>query len=199
MNPTPTLDPFAAKLVDALVDGELDDAQRADLLRRCEQSTDGWRTIALSFLEAQSWRQALASPSGVLASQPNPANASVRARPPSRTPVWLAALAVSTLLAFFLGRVGNGPRLELTEKHMGAAGPIVPSANVATANGTANADAHAAMAHAVTPAVRQQLERLGYRIQERPRVVSVKRSDGQTVQVLVNEVELRYVGRPFSL
>src|SRR5262249_14897641 len=122
-----------------------------------------------------------------------------RARSQMGTPVWLAALAVSTLLAFFLGRVGNGLRPELPEKHMTTAGPTVPSTNVATANVTVNADPHAAMAQAVTPAVRQQLERLGYRIQERPRVVSVKRSDGQTVQVLVNEVELRYVGRPFSL
>jgi hypothetical protein len=51
----------------------------------------------------------------------------------------------------------------------------------------------------LSPAVRHELERLGYRIWERPRVVSVQRPDGQTVHVLVNEVELRYVGRPFSL
>jgi hypothetical protein len=51
----------------------------------------------------------------------------------------------------------------------------------------------------LTPDARQVLERHGYRVQERPRVVSLRRPDGQTVQMLVNEVEVRYVGSPYSL
>ena len=44
-----------------------------------------------------------------------------------------------------------------------------------------------------------RLHHHGYRVQERPRVVSLRRPDGQTVQRLVNEVEVRYVGSPYSL
>ena len=47
----------------------------------------------------------------------------------------------------------------------------------------------------LTPAARKELERRGFAILERPRILSVKREDGRTVQVLVNEIELRFVGR----
>jgi hypothetical protein len=189
------LESFDARLVDALVDGELNDRERADLLRRCEQSSEGWRWLAHAFLEAQAWRQALACPNGKPAAAPKnlpmPAH---RVHSRAHTIAWLSAWAVSALLAFSLGLSGRGLRHE--SQQLAAADPESPPATVAH---PAPAEQPSAVGQALTPAVRQQLERLGYRIQERPRVVSVKRSDGLTVQVLVNEVELRYVGRPFSL
>lgn len=49
--------PADQRLLDRLVDGELNETERADLLRRIERAPDGWRCCALAFLEAQAWRQ----------------------------------------------------------------------------------------------------------------------------------------------
>jgi anti-sigma factor RsiW len=190
------LETFDARLLDALVDGELNERERTELLRRCDRSPASWRQLAQAFLEAQAWRQALTfaerKPGGTPRSLPMPAQ---RARSRARTFAWISAWAVSALLAFSLGLTERGGRWESRQNELVAAG----SAPAIAAAHPAAADQQTAMGQTLTPAVRQQLERLGYRIQERPRVVSVKRSDGLTVQVLVNEVELRYVGRPFSL
>jgi hypothetical protein len=47
--------------LDMLVDGELGDEERRELLSRFETEPDGWRRCALAFLEAQAWRQAMRS------------------------------------------------------------------------------------------------------------------------------------------
>ena len=44
-------------LLDLLVDGELTDAARGELLLWCEQDPQGWRRCALAFLEGQSWSE----------------------------------------------------------------------------------------------------------------------------------------------
>lgn len=44
------------RLLDRLVDGELTDAERRELLLRLDQAPQGWRRCALAFLEAQAWR-----------------------------------------------------------------------------------------------------------------------------------------------
>src|SRR5260221_10415543 len=41
--------------IDALVDNELDEVPRRELLLRLEQQPDQWRRVALAFLEAQSF------------------------------------------------------------------------------------------------------------------------------------------------
>lgn len=46
-------------LLDLLVDGELDEVQRRELLGWCEREADGWRRCAFAFLEAQSWSKVL--------------------------------------------------------------------------------------------------------------------------------------------
>lgn len=67
-------------LLDLLVDGELSESQRRELLLWCERDPEGWRRCALAFLEAQSWSQELAGldPDSLLAiGRPNcasPAN-----------------------------------------------------------------------------------------------------------------------------
>ncbi|MCA9199851.1 MAG: hypothetical protein KDA87_20065 [Planctomycetales bacterium] len=43
------------ELMDRLVDGELSDAERNSLLRQCEETPDWWRSLALSYVEAQAW------------------------------------------------------------------------------------------------------------------------------------------------
>lgn len=47
------------RLIDRLVDGEMPEAERRELLLRFENQPDGWRRCALAFLEVQAWRQAL--------------------------------------------------------------------------------------------------------------------------------------------
>lgn len=46
-------------LLDRLVDGELDSAQRRQVLQLLEQEPDGWKRCARAFLEAQAFRDAL--------------------------------------------------------------------------------------------------------------------------------------------
>ncbi|HUY91048.1 MAG TPA: hypothetical protein VMV10_20085 [Pirellulales bacterium] len=48
-------------LLDLLVDGELSESDRRELLLWCERDPEGWRRCALAFLEAQSWSKELAS------------------------------------------------------------------------------------------------------------------------------------------
>lgn len=43
--------------IDLLIDGELDDVRRRELLLRLENVPGGWRRCALAFLESQAWRQ----------------------------------------------------------------------------------------------------------------------------------------------
>ncbi len=52
------------RLLDRLVDGELPERERRELLLRLEKVPDGWRRCALAFLEAQTWRQAQATAAG---------------------------------------------------------------------------------------------------------------------------------------
>ncbi|MGA2059008.1 MAG: hypothetical protein ABSG67_00900 [Thermoguttaceae bacterium] len=44
---------------DRLVDGELSESQRTELLNSLDQEPDGWRRCALAFLEAQCWKKEL--------------------------------------------------------------------------------------------------------------------------------------------
>ncbi len=45
--------------VDRLIDGELNESDRRELLLQFEREPEGWRRCALAFLEAQCWKQEL--------------------------------------------------------------------------------------------------------------------------------------------
>jgi hypothetical protein len=136
-----------ARLLDLLVDGELDEARRAALLLRCEQQPDLWRRCALAFLEAQAWRGELAGlrravdapprptdppahPTGL----PRPAMRITSVEPAGRRGIWSStwsqayALAATLLIACLLGmqareRWSSGGRGNLSpvtgERHPG--------------------------------------------------------------------------------
>jgi hypothetical protein len=180
-----------ARLIDMLVDGELSDPRRADLLHRLEKSSGGWRQLSLAFLEAQCWRQALKSDASIALKQPATCARQTR----RRSIAWTGAWAASALVAFSLGLAVTARSQPETLVNKTAPAPAI----VRDANATAPPIQSATMARTLSPAARQQLERLGFRVHERPRVVSVQQPDGQTVQVLVNEVELHFVGRQYSL
>lgn len=95
--------------IDLLVDGELDDGRRRELLLALEASPDGWRRCALAFLEAQTWGQALRARPLELA----PPAVVVPAATPARVvrrPAWgaLLTLAASVALAFAAGHWWRG-------------------------------------------------------------------------------------------
>lgn len=50
---------WSQEWADRLVDGELPEDARREFLSRLDSMTDGWRRLALTFLEAQAWRQSL--------------------------------------------------------------------------------------------------------------------------------------------
>ena len=63
-----TPSPADDRLLDRLVDGELSDIERRELLLHFENEPAGWRRCALAFLEDQNWREAF-----VLLAAPAPA------------------------------------------------------------------------------------------------------------------------------
>lgn len=99
-----TLTPEDERLLDLLVDGELSETQRRELLLRIERAPDGWRRCALAFLEAQAWRGEAKS----LVTEPvavSPAAAVMPARSTSawRSPVlwWPLTTAATLLVGWF--------------------------------------------------------------------------------------------------
>jgi hypothetical protein len=93
---------------DLLVDGELGDQSRGELLARLDRVPGGWRRCALAFLEAQSWTQdlrAIRQESPATAQAPRPAPQ--RGAKQSRLGVVLA-MAASFLIALGLGAYFRG-------------------------------------------------------------------------------------------
>lgn len=121
LDPTKLLeDDERDRLIDRLVDNELDAGDRRALLEALDGSPDGWRACALAFVEAQSFSgelssfaadslaapQVAASPSESPRSESRPRSATIPGQAVgARRPVgrFLFALAASALLAFGLG------------------------------------------------------------------------------------------------
>lgn len=104
MKPTddnlPSLDD---RQLDLLVDGELPEDQRRNLLATLDDVPGGWRRCALAFLEAQCWKEELASiPHGLA---PGRQTRSADRRRPSSAGRWrtVLAMAASFLVALGLG------------------------------------------------------------------------------------------------
>lgn len=123
---------------DRLVDGELNESERRELLAGLDQEPEGWRRCALAFLEAQCWKQVLGGLQDASAAESLPA-ASAESIPVSREqPSFqpqrssrigrfntILAMAASFLVALWLGSlvqrswrgvsvpVGRGPLGEM--------------------------------------------------------------------------------------
>jgi len=124
---------FDDRDLDRLVDGELDEDRRRQLLMELETQPDGWRRCALKFLESQAWGAVIAAeaasqgrkasggpaaPSQPAAHSHQAAGATAPPRPRRRGPrdlrPWLNALAMAAcfLIALNIGlqwRDGQGP------------------------------------------------------------------------------------------
>ncbi len=134
--------------LDLLVDGELGEAERDELLRRLEGQPGGWRRCALAFLEAQCWCwefTAFAGKAVVPAETPpsEPRAVAAPARPARKllrraaTPL---AMAASFFLAFWLGRVvhdvgGTGSAPAPTGERLAHSVPASPPDDPSPSNG----------------------------------------------------------------
>lgn len=84
--------PADRRLLELLVDGELDEARRRELLSRLDGLPHGWKQCALAFLEAQALRAALRAP------RPEAPPRPVRPRTGPSAAVRAARLASAALL-----------------------------------------------------------------------------------------------------
>jgi hypothetical protein len=175
--------------IDRLVDGELDDAARASLVRALDRSPDGWKRCAAAFLEAQAWTQAARSIAPVAASPVRPGH--LGARPILRQLLTIAAVVAVAFCAGFVSR-SAGPIERLAQRD----GQVVHEARPAPAARPRQvAVADVSGASAVPEYVRSQMERQGYRVEGGRKVIELALEDGRRVTVPVDTVSYRYVGQ----
>ena len=109
--------------LDRLVDDELNEMERHELLANLETHPDGWRSCALAFLESQCWRKELGSLLANIVGEPSAEpglqeRSILPKRQWTRRVVNAVAMAASFLIAVWLGWVIQDTRNN--------AGPIVP-------------------------------------------------------------------------
>lgn len=109
---TKQFDAADPRVIDRLVDGELDDDGRRQVLASLDYTQDGWRRLALAFVEAQTWREDMGDLLQPADTSPLPA---WRVGQTTRSPrpwMFVLAMAASFLFAFFLAWMfrGDEPR-----------------------------------------------------------------------------------------
>lgn len=87
---------------DLLVDGELGETRRRELIRGLDDEPGGWRCCALAFLEAQTWKQDFGAMLREPAEKPSARRLTLRPRRGGYGGTVLA-MAASFLVALFLG------------------------------------------------------------------------------------------------
>lgn len=110
-------EPISASQLDRLVDGELSSGDRRAVLLALDRESDGWRRLALAFLESQVMRQTLRSTRApapqslplvarntIASGNPQTAQAGASANRPAHWRSW-GPLALCGLLMFGLGRL----------------------------------------------------------------------------------------------
>lgn len=211
-----------SRILEALVDGELPEVERGEVLRRLDGMEGGWKQLALAFLVDQALREALGRESAreivrpvVIARQiplipsPSPQRGKGRKSRVVRWAVGMAMCAAAFLLAFMLGTWNGRSAAENRTSREVAQHETSPSPKEAiqeparsphvTGPTAENVPTAGAPMPTLTAGARKELERQGFAVLERSRVVSLPRQDGQMVRVIVNEIELRYVGRHATL
>lgn len=198
-------------LLDRLVDGALPGDERRALFGRLELEPDGWRRCAMAFLEAQAWSEAASGgPVGwVSAARPTKSRAAARiagglrfadptyeesSRHPARVPR-LLSIAAGLVVAFGLGWAIRGGQSEPGIVRVERA----PIEVVARPSTTKTRDAPRPRPPTANPTpslsgpIVKQLERQGYQLERRQRLVSMETQDGRRLAVPVDEVRVRFV------
>jgi hypothetical protein len=198
---------------DRLADGELDEAQRRELLAKLDNEPNGWRRCALAFLEAQCWKESFrlsARPESPAAT----ASPSVR-RAPSR---WrgrvevLLAMAGCFLIVFLaVSHLQKGAQRPGTIGETALAPPKSKETNnpwrVVTVAGPKgelkvpaierdNIDQQwiRSLPSAVPDEVLQAFNRTGHQVEQHREFVPVSLQDGRRAVVPVDQVDIHYVG-----
>ena len=179
-------------VLDRLVDGELDGPARTAALRALDAEPGGWRRCALTFLEAQAWRDAAAAADVKAAVAVVRPPTTARRTPFVRHAVGLAAAVAIAFSAGFVARSG-GPTRDVAS--MTQSGVTDAPEITGGLTGNAVATGPAAAPPAVPEYLRRQMEREGYEVTGDRKLVPVALEDGRKVTVPVETVSYRYVGR----
>lgn len=183
-------------MIDRLVDGELDEADRAALLRALDREPDGWKRCATAFLEAQAWRAAVvAAADGAGASAPGRPVAPAGGSTPRRQ---VLALAAAIAVAFCVGFVSRGPGSAESRHDDGgrSVAQRTPGDGDAAIVAQGRPDDEGSRAASPVPDdLRLRMERQGYRVEGDRTMLPVALEDGRKVAVPVDKVSLRYVGQ----
>jgi hypothetical protein len=244
----PSGEPIDQLLLDYFVEGELAGGQEREVLLRLDAEPDGWRRLALTFVEAQRWTRefrtmAAESEGGTCepAAWMGPAPQRSRRKPASmrRLPgAWLAVAASGLVAAFLvglaIGGLGHGRPATVVDIADAGKGEIEefsqathsPGAGVAekgTPELPPSARAPILLAFhdpgsdtlryvtvpvleasevlpglvenpppAIPLALKRFLEQSGFEVEERAHVEPVQLADGQRVDVVFNEANVRY-------
>lgn len=210
--------------LDLLVDEELTDAPRRELLLKLERTPDGWRHCALAFLEAQAWREGARQwQSAPIATSASPA-ASRPARHWLRSGATFAAMAASFLMAFALGLALRGPHGPFATRNQVAKSPsaaIQPALVANTPTGAAqssdpaaesavaadeqlaSSENHpetiwlptaAASEDLTSSELIRELEQYGHAVERRQVLWPVELDDGRRALVPIERLDVRYTG-----
>jgi hypothetical protein len=125
--------------IDRLIDGEMSDTERRELLLQLETEPDGWRSCALAFLEDQAWRKALVGvvPANEKSSRFEPAQQAPRPARNRNSWLWRVPIAASLIASTFAAGFGAGglakskPLLEVAKPEIpgrSAKNPVTPPA-----------------------------------------------------------------------
>lgn len=203
--------------LDRLVDSELSLHEQRELLGQLDDVPNGWRRLALAFVEAQAWRSELpalaTSPSKPASRRDFQASRGVHpggpmalTAPRSR----LIAIAAGLALAFGLGLIIRGP----APARVPAGGVVSPQSSpsrplerelVRFADGQTidlpiveaaqvSPDWVRSRPNLVPPSVRHELELSGLRIEQRRVFLPLILQDGQPAVVPIDEAEVQFVG-----
>jgi hypothetical protein len=185
--------PIDDTMLDRLVDGDLDEPTRRDVLLALESEPDGWRRCALAFLEAQAWRGAI----GEIAGQGALERAPVISPPKYRMRVGPSLARAAVLLA----AVGLGWGLRgRAEVAPATASPVVARQSLAPvpAPPAPLLAPDGGGPPALTADLVADLEARGYRMETQPAwLVSQTNDPDLPAQVVpLQQVRLHYVGHP---
>lgn len=188
-------DEIDARTLDRLVDGELDDVERRDVLERIERQPAEWRRLAIAFLEAQVWRSSLRTPVRVEAyCVPSPPTRQLERKMRSRARRFgrYCVVAASLAVAFGLGTRMSGTQSNSNPSSM-AETDVVVAPQMAGGQGTTVRPSSPSLVQEsdLVPAeVERVLREMGHRVQQRRGYVPVTLDDGRRVNVPMREVEV---------
>ncbi len=221
MNATSDNAPLNDSRFDRLVDGELSEQERRQLLEGLDRQPGGWRRCALAFLEAQCWKQTFAADSrpSSLPKIEAPAARLPRSRWTHRVGTALA-MAASFLIVFWIGSFAERTMLDRSAGPLAqnepprAVGHAAPDAagskpwqmvTLASPSGSKIRMPAAernrldpqwldALPSAVPDDVLQAFNRTGHQVQQRRELVPIPLGDGRQMVVPVDQVDVHYTG-----